>query len=217
MTWTEAWSGCLTHPLDPKLEEVRLEDIAQGLSNKCRYNGQSRFYSVAEHSVHMADWCLREAPRESRKLTALHALLHDAAEAYLPDVSTPIKALFPKFRKYEDKFHAVILEAFHVPPICPQGAKLIKGIDKRIILNERDVVMPNHRPGTKWIVDDLEPLDGVEIYRWPPDEAYNNFIAVYQELTTTGGNCDHPWGDRQVSGKEVVCASCGKRWPIAGA
>ena len=62
--------------LDPRAEDVSIEDIAHALTNLCRYNGHCRpFYSVAEHCVHVADLCRPE----------LHyaALLHDAAEARL--------------------------------------------------------------------------------------------------------------------------------------
>jgi len=215
MSWISTWSGKQIHPLDPKPEEVCLEDIAHGLSRKCRYNGQSHFYTVAEHCVHLADWCLWGVSNpEERKFIALHALLHDAAEAYLPDVTSPIKVLFPDFEKHEDKLLAVIFEALGLPPICPAGAKVIKDIDKRIILNERDRVLPNHNPDVKWPIEHLKPLEHTTIFCWPPDEAYDNFMTVYQELTI-GGNCSHPWKDREVYGKEAVCASCGKRWPIA--
>ncbi len=50
-------SGVRFYPLDPRVEDFRVEDVARGLSNECRYAGQLafdtgyHFYSVAEHSV----------------------------------------------------------------------------------------------------------------------------------------------------------------------
>lgn len=208
MTWISTWTGRQVYPLDPEPDQICLEDIAHGLAHKCRYNGQSIFYSVAEHSVHMADWCIK---RGHDRLIALHALVHDAAEAYLPDVTSPIKVLFPDFERHEKKLLAVIHEALGMPGICAYGAKIIKGIDKRIILNERDKALPNHDPAVKWPVEHLKPLGDTEIFCWPPDEAYDNFMSRYNELS---GTCSHPFRGRYVDGDEAVCAYCSKRWQI---
>jgi hypothetical protein len=216
MSWICTWTGRQVYPLDPKPDQICLEDIAHGLAHKCRYNGQSLFYSVAEHCVHMADWCLWGPKGADYKLLALQALMHDAAEAYLPDVTSPIKVLFPDFERHEEKLLAVIFEALGIPRIHPSAAKVIKSIDKRIILNERARVLPNHNPEVKWPVEHLVPLQHTQIFCWPPDEALDNFMNRYKELTSSG-DCDHPWKDRQVSGDEAVCAACGKRWPIAKA
>ena len=78
--FVSTFSGGRFHPLKPRIEEVRIEDIAHALSLKCRYSGQcARFYSVAEHSVLVA------ALVEPRWQPA--ALLHDAGEAYLADLA----------------------------------------------------------------------------------------------------------------------------------
>lgn len=217
MSWISTWTGRQVYPLDPKPDQICLEDIAHGLSYKCRYNGQSLFYSVAEHSVLLADWCLAayELRDEDRRLVALHALLHDAAEAYLPDVTSPIKVLFPKFEEHEDKMLGVIHGALGVPALCPWGAKIIKSVDKRIILNERDRVLPNHDPEAKWIVDGLEPLPHTTIFCWSPEEAYDNFMAYYEELTKTEQyGCKHPWHEQEVDGDKLRCRTCGKRRDI---
>jgi hypothetical protein len=182
MTFIETWSGEVLWPLRPTPDPIRIEDIAHGLSNKCRYNGQCLFYSVAEHSVHMADWCLQNKFRGSRH--ALHALLHDAAEAYLPDVTSPIKPMFPGFKGCEDRLLDSVYVSLGINPPSPDVSKLVKSIDSRIILNERAAVLPNHRSDVHWgPTEDLEPLSGVYIYRWPPDEAYDNFMNIFLELT----------------------------------
>lgn len=72
-------------PLHPNEEDIHIEDIAWSLAQKVRFSGfGSRFYSIAEHSIHVSQLCPPQY--------AFAGLLHDAAEAYLFDVPTPLKA-----------------------------------------------------------------------------------------------------------------------------
>jgi hypothetical protein len=88
--WIQTYSGRQFWPLDPRVEDVHLEDIAHALSNVCRYTGHVReFYSVAEHSVHVSWSCEPE--------DALWGLLHDASEAYLADMARPVKQNMPVY------------------------------------------------------------------------------------------------------------------------
>lgn len=71
---------------DPDPTQFIIEDIAGGLSRICRFNGQiSRFYSVAEHSIHVSELL--------PKHLQLQGLLHDASEAYICDIPTPLKLI----------------------------------------------------------------------------------------------------------------------------
>lgn len=177
--WIETWTGRRVYPTRPDIRSIYLEDVAHGLSNNCRYNGQSRFYSVAEHSVHLADWCLA---RGLVPLVAMNALLHDAAEAYLPDVPTPIKCLFPLFSDCEDRLLQTIFQALGVRFLEGALRGQIKGADLRIVLNEREAAMPRHSGDNLWNVEELEPLEDVQIHCWPPDEAEDNFLSCFREL-----------------------------------
>ena len=59
--WILTYSGIEFWPLDPRPEDVRIEDIAHALSMQCRFAGHcDRFYSVAEHSIRVADLVPRE-------------------------------------------------------------------------------------------------------------------------------------------------------------
>ncbi len=78
--WIQVRSGRKFHPLDPRPEDVDINDIAHALSNLCRFTGHcTDFYSVAQHSV-IASQIVPPA-------SALAALLHDASEAYMGDIS----------------------------------------------------------------------------------------------------------------------------------
>jgi len=98
-------------PMDARPEEVAINDIARGLSNESRFGNQSRFYSVAWHSVALSHYVPEELAR--------WALMHDAAEAYLSDIPRVFKSM-PEFDFYhvaEEKLMDVIAEAIGLHPI----------------------------------------------------------------------------------------------------
>ena len=85
----ETASGAFIDLLNPAAELIDPADITWHLAQLCRYTGaSSRPYSVAEHVVLVHD-LLRWQGADDDLLRA--ALLHDAAEAYLGDVSSPLK------------------------------------------------------------------------------------------------------------------------------
>jgi len=94
------YSGKLFSILDPQPEQIDILDIAQGLAFKGHFAGQTpQFFSIAQHSILVAD--LLESQKLNSELILL-GLLHDAAEAYIGDMITPIKILLPVFQKIEN-------------------------------------------------------------------------------------------------------------------
>lgn len=90
-TSIEVASGKLLDLANPSADTIELEDIAQALSQTARFGGHlKRFYSVAEHSIFVAQ--LVKA-RQGTPEQVLAALFHDAHEAYLGDLPTPLKTL----------------------------------------------------------------------------------------------------------------------------
>lgn len=86
-----------------------MQDIARGLSHLCRFAGQlPRFYSVAQHSLLVAQL----VNKEHRRL----ALLHDASEAYMGDLSRNLKhhPLLEGYRLLESRLQSTIYVAFDV-------------------------------------------------------------------------------------------------------
>lgn len=167
--WIQTYSGRQFWPLSPKPSQVHLADIAQGLSMKCRYNGQAlQFYSVAEHSVllsrHFADTAL-----------AKWALFHDAAEAYLPDVPRPIKQHLTGFALIETNVMHAICKKFDLPIDEPFE---VKRADTAILADEMQRLMAH--PPADWYLP--EPPLGVEIEGWLPEEARERFLNRFAEL-----------------------------------
>lgn len=79
--------------------EFNILDIAHALSLCTRYNGHSaRFYSVAEHSIMVANMVETFGTADP-----LQGLMHDATEAYLSDVPAPFKKHLPDWQKFDEQ------------------------------------------------------------------------------------------------------------------
>jgi hypothetical protein len=170
--WMQTATGKAFWPLDPRPEEVDIVDIASALSKICRYGGHcERFYSVAEHSVHVA---YAVAPQ-----LRLKALLHDAPEAYLGDVIRPLKRFLINYDKYEQRVADAIATHFGLDNLSDLS---IKEADGNIILDEHDQAM---RRGPAWTNPEWgvgrEPL-GVDLEFWKPDVAKERFTEAFLDF-----------------------------------
>jgi hypothetical protein len=89
MTWMETHSNQAFDLASPRAEQVKLTDVALALAKLCRFAGHCRgFYSVAEHSMLVAD--ILQAWGEGPQVQLI-GLLHDAHEAYTGDLTRPMK------------------------------------------------------------------------------------------------------------------------------
>ena len=132
-----------------------------------------RFYSVAEHSALMAWYAMDNY----RPWLAYLCLLHDAAEAYLNDLSPATKkALGASYKKLEEGVQAVIWEKYNLTKLAEGLASDIKEIDKSMVPLEKDAIMRYPQP---WAADFLEPLQGVRILCLDPPAAKRFFVATY--------------------------------------
>ena len=95
----------------PHEHDFQIEDIAKALSNICRFNGHCPFYSVAQHSVAVS----MLVPPEY----AMEGLMHDAPEAYLGDVTAPLKMLLKDYGALEDATWTAIALRFGSTRSCP--------------------------------------------------------------------------------------------------
>lgn len=127
-------SGRRLDLLDPTPMDIEIEDIAHGLSFVARWNGQTigeHPYSVAEHSLLVAQIYARLAPRHE-PLWELAALLHDAPEYVIGDMISPVKAeVGPGYAALEERLTAAIHLRFGLPAALPARIKArIKKADK---------------------------------------------------------------------------------------
>jgi hypothetical protein len=139
------YSGIAFDLRDPQPAMVRLDDIIHSLSLMNRFNGAALFpYSVAQHSLHVAEL----VPAELR----LEGLLHDAAEAYIGDMVSPLKQVMPEYKAVEARISAVVAEVFGLA--YPEPAA-VKQADLAVLAAEREQVLgPSYGP---WFKDFPEP------------------------------------------------------------
>jgi hypothetical protein len=106
-SWIQTYTGKHFDIFNPRIEDICIEDIAHGLSLQCRFNGHcNKFYSVAEHCIRMACWDLPGDPKQR--------LFHDAAEAYIGDIPSPIKQNLSEFEKIEENLLEIIFKKFKI-------------------------------------------------------------------------------------------------------
>ena len=121
-------------PLCAKDEQILIEDVAHALSLLCRANGHfPHFYSVAQHSLN----CMREAEaRGYSKTVQLGCLLHDASEAYLSDITRPIKPHLIGYFEIEKRLQNQIFQKWISPSLTEEELEQITQIDDAILYYE---------------------------------------------------------------------------------
>lgn len=183
--WIQTFTGRQFFPLEPRAEDLCLDDIAHALAMQCRFAGHvAQFYSVAQHSV-LVSRLMEERARANRRpapftqKVALAGLLHDASEAYLVDLPRPLKrsgALGDIYKSYERELQAMIYERFEVP----EAARFDLDFCDAVLLatEKRDLMAREPAP---WMPLP-DPLEDV-LFPVPPEIAEAMFLRRYEELT----------------------------------
>ncbi len=172
--WIETVSGKKFHFLDPNPEEIDIEDIATALGNNCRYTGQSKsFYSVAEHSVAVCEL----------SGNTLEGLLHDASEAYLQDIASPVKAYLSNYKELEHGVMCAVSKKFGFQ--YPYGKK-IKFADVVQLSTEARHLLPSKGDDWQWewIWPEGRPKRfGIIPRCLSPKNARKLFLRKFEEIT----------------------------------
>jgi len=143
-------SGRVLDCNNPHPDDILASDIAHHLEQTMRWRGAtSRPLTVAEHSLYVAMVVSRE--------NMLVALLHDASEAYLADLPSPVKRHCASYRSIEAVVLGAILEKFNLPPTLPEE---VLEADFRMACTEKVRLLPkNVQDHPKW-----KHMEGVPIY-----------------------------------------------------
>ena len=181
--WIRTVTGRKFYLFDSGPEEIDIEDIAHALSMQCRYNGHvQRFYSVAEHSCYVSGIVAAEMGNGGYDINiARWALLHDAAEAYLGDVSRPLKQQpeMERYRANEKRVQAAVAKKFGLkgeePEMVIRADREILGMEVRALKWAEDIATVPVLPPVIPILRDI--TFGVS-----QEQAKAKFLRLYEFL-----------------------------------
>lgn len=174
--WIQTTTGRRFYLDDVEENVIDIRDIATALSRIARFGGHGNaFISVAEHSVRVADAC----PAEFR----LAGLLHDASEAYLGDVSTPLKSCddMATYREREARLMRCIERRFRLPrgALCHD---IVKTADRRALVTEAAILFARLDDGWSAWFSGYKPLDvNPATCGWEPHIAQTRFMEAYRD------------------------------------
>ncbi len=191
--WIQTYTGRAFDLLNPRPEQIDPLDIAHALANLCRFTGHVRvFYSVAQHSCLVAeitrDLWAGERGAVCPQVVMRAALLHDAPEAYIGDVSTPLKRALrmadggaeycvSPYDSIEATIERAVLDRFGATDARGQAAVLIKRADMIALATEHAALFtgPTPRP---WGLELPQPWP-YKIEPWAPAVAQQEFLQAF--------------------------------------
>ena len=153
--WIQTSLGLAVDLLDPQPEQFNLLDIAIALSNTNRFCGHLGPLSVGIHSLVVGDF-LRDTAGES---AAAWGYYHDASEAYLGDVTAPLKRVLPMYGAIENRMQRAICKKFlgEASPTQMIGDQ-VKDADMRSLALERSLFGVDEPRSWGYYVESFEPL-----------------------------------------------------------
>lgn len=156
----------------PNPDDVDIADIAHALSRICRFTGHVTTienYSVAQHSVLVSHL----VPPQF----ALQGLLHDAPEAYIGDISAPLKRMLPDYQAIERRVEQSVFEKFGLPL---ELDATVKYADLVMLSTEKRDMMP--ATAEPWPCELTHPAMSERIRPLPPRQAELVFLARFSVL-----------------------------------
>jgi len=167
-------------PLDPDIEQIHIEDIAHSLSLLCRANGHiDYFFSIAQHSIN----CANEAKaRGFSAKTQLVCLIHDASEAYISDITRPVKYYLKEYKKIEKHLQDIIYLRFLGTSLPEDEFELMDQIDNDMLYNEFNVLMRN-----RMLVKEVPKLFSSPSFEYRSQtEVEKEFLKLYYGIMHAG-------------------------------
>ncbi len=160
------------------VDDIDIKDIAHHLTKICRYGGSLPLdvhYSVASHSVSLANYCSVTFDKDTAKV----ALLHDAAEAYIGDMVAGVKAMCQDYKDLDHDITRLIADKYKLS-LDPFIWEMVHYLDKRLVLDEARGLFPDYFHIFQDTMPGVEEL-GIDVRPDPYDLTltYQNYINVY--------------------------------------
>ena len=213
--WIQTQSGNAFPMLSPVAADVNWRDVAISLGRVCRFNGHTTaFYSVAQHSL-LTEQLVREAitsegrlshlaiaaagPAEEVKTAIAKArhddetarrlllavLLHDAHEAYIGDIATPVAQALELLAgcDHVGALKAAVYRAVHAAsglswPLSSPWRSIIRAADLIALATEKRDLLTE---GVNWSRQLPNPA-AFRIVAWAEHRATDRFFERLGEL-----------------------------------
>jgi 5'-deoxynucleotidase YfbR-like HD superfamily hydrolase len=190
--WLQTSSGIALDLLNPQPAQICLGDIARQLSRLPRFNGATSgpvAFSVAQHSCLVMELVAHYTRASPDPMLLLAALLHDAHEAYVGDMPTPVKDALAHLGNgfivgwcmLVDRIQCAVHQSVALSSQLPgEWEHLIRAADLQALTLERDAFM---LPLAKPWPDMPKPPQGFDMPLAPcaPHLAERHFIAAVQD------------------------------------
>ncbi len=182
MAKLETVSGRKINITNPDPATIVIEDIAWALSRLPRFSGHSIPYvpySVAQHCIQVANDLVDSGPR-----IQLFGLLHDAAEAYINDLPSPVKhipEIHAVIKKLEDSLMSAIYKSLDIAPPTEEEETLVKIADKTQQAVEAYNYM--YSRGSDWNLPEVS-FKKLQEFESPLTslESYDKFLLFFKDL-----------------------------------
>jgi hypothetical protein len=173
--WVLSRSGRRIYYLDPRPRDFCVADVARGLAGHARWAAQTiEPYNVAQHSVLTVELVEEDAP-QTDPLQLLRVLFHDAPEAFMSELTRPLKYELKEYRRLEKRMLSVMCVAFGLP--AKEPAALERAHARAQATERRDLYPRGERRMRVAGEPRAEPL---RVWDWREAEA--RFLAVYDRL-----------------------------------
>lgn len=187
----ETAQGGYVSVLNPEPASIKRADLGYQLARVVRFGGAwqgARGIGVAQHSIWVCAWLRHKFDSD---LLCLHGLLHDAPEAYLGDLYSPLKyipEIRAAYRPLEDKMEEAIYTALGVPLPLEGGRSWVKCADTHALRVEALFKMASKGQTPEWgeayEMDESSrhAMREVGMKGWAPALAQKRWDALLDEL-----------------------------------
>jgi hypothetical protein len=185
MSWMLTASGVAFSLSRPHVPDINLGDVAYHLAGINRFCGAAkRRYSVAEHSLLVAEICERDLGMTD-PVGLLAALMHDAHEAYMGDINTMVKLLLgEQLQVLEWSLELAVQQRYGLRTASRAYHDAIKRADRMALATEkRDLMPPSPAPWA--VLTGIEPITWIDLREregMDDDDWCRAFKARFNEL-----------------------------------
>jgi hypothetical protein len=211
----ETVSGLYVDVANPDPKTILINDVAWATSRLARFAGHTlseEIWSIAQHAMFveylvdlvmsedgvqlhwsLTEWLMSKGlvgeyrdGKFSKQLTRMHALIHDAPEAYLVDMPTPVKRhplIQAPYKELEGKMEQAILIAFNLPAASKLEHEIVKWADMLALRIETACLIPSR--GRGWGIV-MPRMNHVDMYLMPKVKHWklvcHEFLERYEQL-----------------------------------